>query len=121
VTTILKPRTGNEIYFALFGKTESKCLKVLNHQDQVIPKIDYAIQLHFETCPNELKRILKLYDFRTEIHSTKDWKTNEDWFKPETLGDSILVFTYKKDQYGNGQTIYSSLDSTKAFCIDILD
>jgi hypothetical protein len=37
------------------------------------------------------------------------------------LGDSIFVFNYKKDDYGNGQTIYSSLDSTKVFCIDVLD
>jgi hypothetical protein len=33
----------------------------------------------------------------------------------------LLVFVYKKDDFGNGQTIYSSLDSTKVFCIDVLD
>ncbi|MFN5214064.1 MAG: hypothetical protein ACK5DY_05550 [Bacteroidota bacterium] len=46
---------------------------------------------------------------------------NTDWFKPQSLGDSIWVFIYNLDEYGNGQTIYSSLDSTKAFCIDVLD
>jgi hypothetical protein len=126
VTTMLTPRTGEEIYVALFGKTENKCLKVLNHQDQIVPKIDYAIWLYFDTCPDELKRILKLHEFKAEKVSTKGWQTtgplaNDNWFRPESLGDSILVFTYNKDKYGNGQTIYSSLDSTKVFCKDILD
>jgi hypothetical protein len=126
VSDMFKPRTGEEIYAALFGKTDNNCLKVLNYQDQVVPKIDYAIWLHFAICPDELKRILKLHDFEFEKQSTKGWQTdgpsaNEKWFKPETLGDSVLVFKYKKDEYGNGQTIYSSLDSTKVFCIDILD
>lgn len=123
---MLRPRTGEEIYSALFGKTENICLKVLNYQDQIVPKIDYAIWLHFDNCPDELKRILQLHEYKTELQSTNGWQTtgplaNDNWFKPETLGDTVLVFTYKKDEYGNGQTIYSSLDSTKAFCIDILD
>lgn len=126
VTETLRPRTGDEIYHALFGQRQTDCIKILNHQDQVVPKIDYAIWLHFETCPKEMKRILSLHDFKAEVVSTSGWDTNgplahENWFKPETLGDSILVFTYNKDEYGNGQYIYSSLDSSKVFVKDILD
>lgn len=126
LTEIFRPRAGIEIYTALFGQTKSNCVEVLNYQDQVVPKIDYAIWLHFKTCPDELQRILSLHDFKTEIVSTKGWDTsgplaNENWFKPETLGDSILTFTYNKDDYGNGQCIYSSLDSTQVFCKDIAD
>jgi hypothetical protein len=126
VTETLRPRTGDEIYEALFDKRKTDCIKILNFQDQIVPKIDYAIWLHFETCPDEIKRILHLHDFKTEIVSTKGWNTdgplaNENWFKPETLGDSILVFSYKKDEYGNGQYIYSSIDSTKVFLKDIAD
>lgn len=126
VTEILRPRTGDEIYDAIFDKRQTNCIKILNYQDQVVPKIDYAIWLHFETCPNELKRILAAHNFTTERQSTKGWNTerplaNENWFKPELLGDTVLVFKYSKDEYGNGQTIYSSLDSTKVFCVDILD
>src|SRR5690606_39355592 len=58
VTETLSPRTGDEIYDALFDKRQTDCIKILNFQDQVVPKIDYAIWLHFETCPDELKRIL---------------------------------------------------------------
>ena len=126
VAETLRPRTGDEIYDALFDKRQSDCIKILNFQDQVVPKIDYAIWLHFETCPDELKRILSRHDFKTEIVSTNGWDTDvplahENWFKPETLGDSIFVFIYNKDEYGNGQYIYSSLDSTKVFLKDILD
>ena len=70
---MLKPRTGDEIYSALFGKTNNSCLKVLNQQDQIVPKIDYAIWLHFKTCPNELNRILQLHNFKTEKQASKDW------------------------------------------------
>ena len=94
--------------------------------DQVIPKIDYAIWLSFETCPEELTRILKLHPFDIKRESTAGWNTaqpaaNDHWFKPESLGDSINVFTYKIDEAGNGQTLYVSLDSTKVFCRDVWD
>src|SRR5438552_19163555 len=58
ITNTLKPRTGQEIYVALFGTTHNNCVKILDYQDQTIPKIDYAIWLNFESCPEELKRIL---------------------------------------------------------------
>jgi len=121
-----RSRTGDEIYDNLFEKRKTDCVKILSFQDQVVPIIDYAIWLHFETCPDELKRILSNHNFKSETVSSRGWNTdgplsNENWFKPETLGDSILVFTYKKDEYGNGQYIYSSLDSSKVFAIDILD
>ena len=123
---MFKPRTGEEIYLALFGKPQHGCLKVINQQDQIIPKIDYAIWLEFETCAEELKRILSLHNFTTEKQATKGWNTegplaHENWFKPEALGDTVWVYKWQKDEYGNGQTIYSKLDCTKAFCIDILD
>ena len=126
VAETLRPRTGDEIYDALFDKRQTDCIQVLNYQDQVVPKIDYAIWLHFETCPSELKRILSKHDFKTEVVSTIGWDTDgplahENWFKPETLGDSIIVSVYNKDEYGNGQYIYSSLDSTMVFVKDILD
>lgn len=126
VAEMLIPRTGDEIYEALFGKRSKACVKVLNYQDQVIPKIDCAILMHFETCPEELKRILSLHDFKSAVVSIKDIKmanpiANTNWFKPETLGDSILVFTHQIDEYGNGQYLYCSTDSARVYVSDILD
>lgn len=119
----LKPRTGSEVYAALFGSKQATCVKVLHCQDQVVPKIDYAIWLQFETCPQELKRLLALHNFTGQKQAGAGWNTTalaapESWFKPESLGDSVLVFTYRKDNYGAGQTLYTSADSTRAFCVD---
>ena len=127
VADTFKPRTGDEIYDALFDKRQSDCLKVLNHQDQVVPKIDYAIWLHFETCPEELKRILSRHEFTSEKLATKNWDgkipygETLNWFNPTTLGDTIMVYEYSTSDNKNIQTIWTSLDSTKAFCRDVLD
>lgn len=127
VTKAFKPRTGDEIYDALFGKRQTNCVKILNHQDQVVPKIDYAIWLHFETCPEELKRILSRHEFSAEKLSTSGWNGNIpygetlDWFNPTTLGDTIMIYEYSTNNSRNIQTIWATNDSTKAFCRDILD
>jgi hypothetical protein len=121
-----KPRTGDEIYRALFGQRQAACVQVINYQDQVVPKIDYAIWLQFKTCPQELARITKLHRFRVQKQATAGWTVecpvaNKNWFKPEALGDSVLVFIYKRDKYGSGQTLYASADSTRVFCIDFAE
>jgi hypothetical protein len=58
ITQMSSPRTGEAIYEALFDKSPFDCVKIVNFQDQIVPKMDEAIWLRFETCPNELKRIL---------------------------------------------------------------
>lgn len=127
VADTLKPRSGDEIYDALFDKRKTDCVKVLNYQDQVVPKIDFAIWLHFETCPQELKRILSRHAFSGGKVATNGWDgkiplgETLEWFKPTTLGDTILVYEYSTEDSRNIQTIWSSVDSTKVFCRDILD
>lgn len=127
VADTLRPRNGDEIYDALFGKRQTDCVKVLNYQDQVVPKIDYAIWLHFETCPMELKHILSRHEFTSEKLPTKNWDgkipygETLDWFNPTTLGDTIMVYEYSTSDNRNIQTIWTSLDSTKVFCRDVLD
>ena len=127
VTETLRPRTGDEIYDALFDKRQTECIKILNYQDQVVPKIDYAIFLHFETCPDELKRILSKHEFTTEKLSTAKWDgkipygETLTWFNPTTLGDTIMVYEYSTNDSKNIQTIWTNLDSTKVFVRDIFD
>jgi hypothetical protein len=127
VKETLKPRTGKEIYIALFGAPTDDCVKVINKQDQEFPVIDYAIWLHFETCPIELKRILSQHDYRDEKISTMDWSgdipsgENIDWFNPKSIGDTILVFEYSTNSSRNIQTIWTSVDSTIVYCRDIND
>jgi hypothetical protein len=126
VAKTFKPRTGEEIYDALFGKREFNCVKVVNKQDQVIPKIDYAIWLRFSTCPEELNRILSQHNFTLEKLSTKNWNgkipygESLDWFNPAKLGDTIMVYEYSTSDNKSIQTIWTSLDSTEVFVRDIL-
>ncbi len=127
ITETLSPRTGDEIYDALFDKRQTDCIKILNFQDQVVPKIDYAIWLHFETCPDELKRVLSKHEFSKEKLSTAKWDgkipygETLEWFNPTILGDSIMVYEYSTNDSKNIQTIWTDLDSTKVFVRDILD
>jgi hypothetical protein len=127
VTETLRPRTGEEIYDALFDKRQTDCVKILNYQDQVVPKIDYAIWLHFEICPDELKRILSRHEFSKEKLSTAEWDEKIPygetlkWFNPTTLGDSIMVYEYSTSDNKNIQTIWTNLDNTKVFVRDIFD
>lgn len=127
VTETLRPRTGEEIYEALFDKRQTDCVKVLNHQDQVVPKIDHAIWLHFETCPDELSRILSKYEFREGKLPTENWDGKIPLgetlarFNPKTLGDTIMVYEYSTNESKNIQTIWTNLDSTKVFVRDISD
>ena len=124
MNTMTTPRTGTDIYTALFGKPVT-CVQVLNWQDQVVPKIDYAIWLHVRTCPDEILRITGQKEFSLEIISTEyhsiTGSGGKDWFKPETLGDSVLFLHWKKDEYGNGQYLYCARDSSELFCKDVLD
>jgi hypothetical protein len=127
VKETLKPRTGKEIYVALFGEPTYDCVKVINKQDQEFPVIDYAIWLHFETCPIELKRILSQHDYSNGIELTNDWNEgiplaeNIDWFNPKSIGDTILVFEYSTNNSRNIQTLWTSIDSTIVYCRDIND
>lgn len=120
------PRTGMQIYKALFGKPEYDCVTVISQQDQVIPKIDYAIWLYFETCPEEVSRILLRHRYAikpysdTGIHSGDE--TSVSWFKPSSINsDGIKVFEWQSEDGRNVSTLYVSADSTKVYCRDILD
>lgn len=122
ISDLMKPRTGMEIYEALFGKTDHTCVTVLQHQDPVVPVIDNAIRLHVKTCPEEMARIIAARGYTSETISTQHRvTTDDDWFKPEMLGDSTIVCTWHNpENYSHIQYLYISQDSTEMFCRDIL-
>lgn len=127
IADTFRMRTGEEIYDTLFEKRKSNCVKILNYQDQIIPKIDYAIWLHFETCPQELGRILSKQEFDVGKLSTDNWNglvpfgETLEWFNPTRLGDSIMIYEYSTINNRNIQTVWANLDSTEVFVRDILD
>lgn len=122
----LKPREGIEIYEALFGQPIPNCVDVIDRQDQVIPIIDTDIKLHFYTCKEELKRILSQHQYtHKKVAATTLFKdtinTAAPWFNPGLLADSVQIFVYEKDEYGNQQRLYCNTDSTEVYCLDIAD
>ena len=124
---ILKPRTGPEIYTAQFGNSPHNCSQLIHYQDQRIKRLDYTIWLHFRTCPVELQRILSLHDYETDRILTAGWpgppeinRPAGNWFRPELLGETILLFRYHNDN-GGGREIYASSDSTEVYYLDYLD
>lgn len=127
ISEIVEPRSGIEIYNALFGKTANNCLKVMAYQDQIIPKIDSAIWLHFKTCPEECARILSEFDYSREALETKNWNSptplaeTVEWWKPKEMGDTIIVYEYPIKEGKHIRTLWVSQDSTEVYCRDILD
>ena len=121
LSSVFEPRTGEEIYTTLFNDSIADCVKINRFQDQVVPKIDYAILLHFQTCNDEVRRILKLRTFKpNKVLSSNINDSMSEWFLPNSFNDSVLVFT-SLDEYGNGQVLYVNSDSTEVYCKDILD
>ena len=124
ISDSLKQRTGDEIYAALFDGKPDKCTVVLEKQDQILPVIDVAIYLHFKTCEAELNRILKQqrYEMRVLVNKEKDTSSSTldpIWFTPSKMGDSIYVYTYKKDDFGNYQTLFVSKMKDEVYCVDV--
>jgi hypothetical protein len=126
VEDAFRPRTGEEIYAALFGKPGRDCVQIRRYQDQIVPRIDYAIWLHFDTCPEELTRVLRQADYSCAKEESGAWNSsgplaNDNWWKPETLGDSVLVFKYMHPDNRRIQIAVASTDSTQVYYQDILD
>ncbi len=114
-----EPRLGTEIYEGIFGAPTSECVTILNSKYKNDFEYEYDIWLHFETCPEEIDRIIaqQVYEIATE--STAGWDTSgpleeDNWFKPELLGDKVSVYI-SSDDYGDEQTLYVNLEKTEVY------
>lgn len=124
ITNFFKPRTGEEIYTGLFDKKQPDCVKIISYMDAVIPKMDDAIWLYFETCPEELKRILAGNNFISGKIASADVSgeiPDSTWITPDSFGDTVLIYNYFSDDNHNFKTIWASMDSTKVIYRDVMD
>ena len=117
-------RSGEEIYVSLFGMSKSCYASIHEYQDRVVPRVDYGIWLHYTTCPKEFDRILTLHTYHIDTADTKGWNTSgpqsdQDWFKPEKLGDRILIYEWEQDGERSEQKIFVNLARTEAYLIDV--
>lgn len=124
---VVHTRSGIEIYEALFDPRETDCIQILHYKDQIIPKIDVAIYLHFKTCPAELQRILSKQDYRSKTIATKGNSLDIPngsgiaWLDIASLGDSVNVYEYASPNRRNIQTIWTNVAGNEVFVRDVLD
>lgn len=114
----LAPRPGAEIYAALFGKPGS-CVQVIDAQDQIIPKLDSAIRLRMNTCPVEVRRVLRQYTY--ELHMKEVDRDTTDRFSTASFGDSVLMCSTTSVEGRNWRTLIISRDSTRMIVVDAAD
>jgi hypothetical protein len=129
VVEVFKPRSGIEIYTALFRKPVVNCLTVINKQDQIVPKLDCCIWFEFQTCPDELSRIILQESYKISKYLSTDTSSYDflygpkpEWWKPYLLGDSIIVMQNNNPHNPNRErTLIFSKDSLRAFYCDMAD
>lgn len=115
---VLAPRPGGRIYEALFGTPEA-CVQVVDAQDQIIPKLDSAIRLRVNTCPAEVRRVLRQYSYELKVETAD--KDTTDRFSANTFGDSVLTFTTTIVEGRNWRTLMIARDSTRMIVVDAAD
>jgi hypothetical protein len=113
------PRTGPEIYAALFG-TPDTCVRIIAFDDALLPKLDNVIHLHAGTCPGEMRRILRQCEHDASllnaVGSSKDAR-----YDPSLLGDSVLTLTCTVTEGRHWRTLYVKRDSSELIVLDVLD
>jgi len=116
-------RTGMEIYTALFDKPETNCVRVINNQDQYIPRIDCCIWLEFYTCPTELERIIAKKQLKpTQYNSAPNYSPRPEWFNLQSLGAEYKTLQkFNPDDPNHDLILYFSKDSTHAFYCDMAE
>lgn len=116
------PRTGNQVYKALFGESIAGCAKIVNYEDLLITMSNNLVLIHADICPEELRRILLQHKYSFEVKpNTNDYSNNlsilrSKEFVTKLLGDTIIEFSYTDNDCQ--RYIYTSLDSTIMMCID---
>ena len=129
VTNAFRPRSGIEIYTALFGQPNDNCVTVTNKKDQVVPRLDCCIWLEFTTCPTELKRVISQYPYKATKHLSADtssylptYSPRPFWWTPQTLGDSITIMQdFNFDNPNRDKVLIFSRDSSHVYYCDMAD
>jgi hypothetical protein len=117
----ITPRSGAEIYAALFDPPINKCMQVLDHDDALIPKLDNVIRLHVRTCPEELRRILAQGSYLEEKTTDLNGAKLDRSFSVDQLGPGVVTSNWTVTEGRHWRTLHYRPDSTELIVIDILD
>ncbi len=126
----VRPRSGEEIYTALFGPAQPGCVRVLHYQDQVVPRLDCCIWLEFSTCPAEIKRIIAAdsgfhaisQPIASSYCDTLGYSPGPAWWHPVRIGRAALFRRkFRLDNPNRDQLLIFSSDSTHAYYYNMAD
>jgi hypothetical protein len=126
----MRPRTGEEIYTALFGRARPGCVRIIHYQDQIVPRLDCCIWLEFSACPAEIRRIAANDTaFRAvsqtvplALPDTVNYSPRPAWWRPGKLGRAALLRRkFQPDNPNRDQLLIFSPDSTHAYYCDMAD
>lgn len=118
----LAPRSGREIYVALFGEPVGNCLTIINQQDQIVPRLDCCIWLEFTACPGELTRISRLAAYQQVKYDSIPYGPLPAWWTPNKLGSkAIMLKNYSSDNPNRDQVLIFASDGTHAYYCDMAD
>jgi hypothetical protein len=115
------PRSGADIYAALFGPPINKCKQVLDHDDALIPKLDNVIRLHVRTCPEELRRIVAQGRYTEESSMKLSYTAENEAYSIHQLGEDATTLNWTVSDGRHWRTLHFRPDSTELIVIDILD
>jgi hypothetical protein len=115
------PRTGEQIYDALFGPATDACVRIIAFDDAVIPKLDNVIHLHAHTCPAEVRRILASTPYTrdsTELSSADNVPAR---FATALLGSDAITLQATLEEGKHWRTLHLRADSSALIVHDIAD
>jgi hypothetical protein len=128
VQSVAAPRPAPEIYEAILGTPVAACVQILESKDQLVPRLDPGIFLHFKSCPAEVKRLLARHNYQFRKISPGDPLANlrsspgaPEWFRPFSLNDTIYEYSFDELENQSWQTLYVSRDSTQIYLQDLAD
>lgn len=115
------PRSGPEIYAALFGPPINNCVQVLLHDDALVPKLDNVIRLHVRTCPEEIRRIVAQGRYTQESSMKLSYTAENEAYSIHQLGEDATTLNWTVSDGRHWRTLHFRPDSTELIIIDILD
>jgi hypothetical protein len=114
------PRTGPEVYTALFGPPDP-CVHLIAFDDALLPKLDNVIHLHARTCPAEVRRILATATYTRDSTAAYAADNVPARFATTLLGSDAITLQATLLEGKHWRTLHLRADSTALIVHDIAD
>jgi hypothetical protein len=120
-------RTGADLYGFLYNEPPATCMEMLEGSTYRIPFIERCIWLQFTTCPEALEAFLAQYPYSMKIRKKNDLMFEvsgieqlPEWWNPQSLGDSVRMYTYTEKDPSTVRKVFVSMDSSRVYYYDLV-